>query len=171
MAMDMKLRIAICILIGFSLSVSASSHADETLPDVFDIRDVENPARTPFVVNASVEVESDGAITELGKVPAGKRAVIEFISMQCATVPPDTIRVVQFFFRSAGGAIHYFLPISKQGDPGDFLQQSWVAAQLVRIYADEGSIGITIILSSQPPGGPSGCEVSISGHTIDVKGN
>jgi hypothetical protein len=166
MAMDMKLRMVVCMLIGFSLSVAASAHAG-----VVDVRDVENPAHTPFVINTVVNFEPSGSITELGEVPAGKRAVIEFISMQCATVPPDTIRSVEFFFRNAqvNGSIHYFLPISKQGDPGDFLQQSWVAGQLVRIYADEGSIGIVLTLSSQTPGGSSGCEVSISGHTIDVK--
>lgn len=169
MAMDIKLRIAICILIGFGLSVPASSYADETLPDVFDVRDVENPARTPFVVNASVDFKPDGTITELGEVPAGKRAVIEFISMLCGTVPPDTIAVVQFFFPLSNSFIRYFLPIAKQGNPGDFPQQSWVAGQLVRIYADAGPISISVGHSSQNPG-TSGCEVSISGHTIDVNG-
>ena len=43
----MKLRMAVCLLIGFSLSVAASAHAG-----VVDVRDVENPARTPFVVTS-----------------------------------------------------------------------------------------------------------------------
>ena len=48
--MDMKLRMPVCMLIALSLFVSASAHAD-----VVAVRDVENPARTPFVVNALVE--------------------------------------------------------------------------------------------------------------------
>ena len=40
---------------------------------------------------------------------------------------------------------HYFLPISQQGDPGDFLQQSWVAGQVVRIYADAGPISLEAV--------------------------
>lgn len=162
MGMDTKLHMAACMLIGFSLSLSAAAHAD-----VVDVRDVENPARTPFVVNVIVETEST-ELKELGEVPAGKRAVIEFISMQCGVVPPDTITAIQLFFPLSNGFIHYFLPISKQGDIGDFLQQSWVAGQPVRIYADEGKISLSVRHSSQNPG-VSGCEVSISGHTIDVK--
>jgi hypothetical protein len=162
--MEMKRRLAVCLLIGYCLSIAVSAHAD-----VVDVRDVENPARTPFVVNVIVDIEPAERPKELGVVPAGKRAVIEFISMQCGTVPPDTIRVVQFFFPLSSNFIHYFLPISQQGGPGDFLQQSWVAGQVVRIYADAGPISLAVGHSSQNPG-TSGCEVSISGHTIDVNG-
>jgi hypothetical protein len=160
--MAMKLRMALCMLIGCSLSIAASAHAD-----VVDVRDVENPARTPFVVNVIVDIPPTVQPAELGVVPAGKRAVIEFISMQCGTVPPDTITAVQFFFPRSNVFIHYFLPISMQGEPGDFPQQSWVAGQLVRIYADAGPISLSVRHSSQNPG-TSACEVSISGHTIDV---
>jgi hypothetical protein len=145
------------------LSISAWAHAD-----VVDVRDVENPARTPFVVNVAVDIAPSENPKELGVVPAGKRAVIEFISMVCQTIPPDTITVVEFFFPQSNGFIHYFLPISKQGEPGNSIFQSWVAGQLVRIYADEGPISLSVGHSSQNPG-MSGCEVSISGHTIDVK--
>jgi hypothetical protein len=165
MAMDMKLRMAVCMLIGLSLSVSASAHAG-----VVDVRDVENPARTPFVVEGTVDFQSGKILTELGEVPAGKRAVIEFISMVCQTQPPDTIIFVLFTFPHENGFAQYFLPISKQGDPGNSIFQSWVAGQLVRIYADEGKIAIQVARSSPNPNQDrSGCQVNISGHTIDVK--
>ena len=158
----MKLRVALCLLIGCSWSVAVAAHTD-----VVEVRDVEHPARTPFVVNVIVDIEPAEHPKKLGAVPAGKRAVIEFISMQCGTVPPDTITVVQFFFPLSDNFIHYFLPIAKQGAPGDFPQQSWVAGQLIRIYADAGPISLSVGHSSQNPG-TSGCEVSISGHTIVV---
>jgi hypothetical protein len=95
MAMDMKLRMAVCMLIGFSLSALASAHAGEVPSRVVDVRDVENPARTPFVVNVIVDIAPTERLKELGEVPAGKRAVIEFISMQCGVVPPDTIDIIR----------------------------------------------------------------------------
>lgn len=163
--MNMKLRMVVCMLIGFSLSISASTQAD-----VVDVRNVENPARTPFVIEGTVNFQSGTVLTELGEVPTGKRAVIEFISMLCATQPPDTIIFVLFTFPHENGFPHYFLPISKQGDPGNSIFQSWVAGQLVRIYADEGKISIQVARSSPNPNQePSGCSVTISGHTIDVK--
>ena len=161
--MDIKLSMTVCMLIGISLSVLASAHAD-----VVDVRDVENPARTPFVVEGVVNFAVGTDLTELGEVPAGKRAVIEFISMVCQTIPPDTIIFVLFAFPRANGFPHYFLPISKQGEPGNSIFQSWVAGQLVRIYADEGPISVQVARSS-PNSSQSGCQVSISGHTIDVK--
>jgi hypothetical protein len=161
----MRIRLAICILIGFSLSVSASAYAT-----VVDVRDVENPARTPFVVEGVVNFAASEILTELGEVPAGKRAVIEFISMVCQTIPPDTIIFVLFAFPRANAFPHYFLPISKQGDPGNSIFQSWVAGQLVRIYADAGPISIQVARSSSTPN-QSGCQVSISGYTIDVNDN
>ena len=82
MAIDRKLRMAVCILIGLSLSVAASAHAG-----VVDVRDVENPARAPFVVEGTMNFGGE-ILTELGEVPAGKLAVIEFISMACQTIPP-----------------------------------------------------------------------------------
>jgi hypothetical protein len=160
----MNLKLMICTLIGLLASVAA--YAGTSAPRVVDVRDIENPARTPFVVNTIVDT-GPGERPEIGQVPAGKRAVIEFITLQCATVPPDTIAAVEFFFPLSNGFIHYFLPIAMQGEPGDVPQQSWVAGQLVRIYADEGPISLSIRHSSQNPG-TSGCEVSISGHTIDV---
>ena len=159
MAMEMKLHMAVCMLIALSLFVSASAHAD-----VAEVRDVENPARTPFVVNALVDIEPSGLLRELGRVPAGKRAVIEFISMVCSLRASDTIHLATVSFEPNSRS--YFLPISKQGDPFSNLQ-NWVAGQLVRIYADEGRITLNVLHAESNPG-LSSCEVSISGHTIDV---
>lgn len=164
----MKLYMAVCMLAALSWSISVAANTDVT-----DVRDVENPARTPFVITDLVDLNSNDkdGIRGIGEVPSGKRAVIEFVSMRCGTVPPDTINIVQFFFRNTqiNGFPHYFIPISKQGDMGDFPQQLWAAAQLVRIYADEGPISLLVNLSSAKPSGPAGCEVTLSGHTIDVK--
>lgn len=91
--------------------------------------------------------------------------------MVCQTRPPDTIIFVEFFFPHANLFAHYFLPIAQQGDPGDFAFQSWVAGQPVRIYADEGEISIQVARSSPQTPDPSGCQVNISGHTIDVNGS
>ena len=164
MAIDRKLRMAVCILIGLSLSVAASARAG-----VADVRDVENPARAPFVVEGAMNFGGE-ILTELGEVPAGKLAVIEFISMVCQTIPPDTIIFVLFTFPHANGFAKYFLPISKQGEPGDSIFQSWVAGQLVRIHADAGKISIQVARSSPNPDEErTGCQVNISGHTIGVK--
>jgi hypothetical protein len=167
----LKHCIAIGMLIGFSLSAAYSAHADEMPSRVDNVRDVENPARTPFVVQGEVKFEDEKILTELGEVPSGKRAIIEFISMVCQTIPPDTIIFVLFTFPHENGSAQYLLPISKQGDPGNSIFQSWVAGQLVRIYADEGPIFIQVGRSSPPDEERSGCQVSISGHTIDVDVN
>jgi hypothetical protein len=135
------------------------------------VRDVENPARNPFVVEGTVNFGAGELLTELGEVPAGKRAVIEVISMICQTEPPDTIVFVDFAFARLNGFPHYFLPISKQGDPGESIFQSWATAQLVRIYADEGKIFITVGRSNPNTTQRGGCRVNISGHTIDVQVN
>lgn len=161
----MKNRIAVFMLIGFGLPVAALA----TTP-VTPVRDVENPARRPFVVEGSVEFRSGGTPTEIGQVPAGKRAVIEFISMNCQTVPPDTIINVTFFFPETNNFRQYPFPISKQGEPGGSIFQSWVAAQLVRIYADEGKISVIAITSNVRTDEAQGaCRVNISGHTIRVE--
>jgi hypothetical protein len=164
----MKLRMAVCLLMWLSLSVTASAHARVT-----EVRDVENPARTPFVIQGEVLFASSELLTEVGEVPAGKRAVIEFISMECATIPPDTIVSVLFTIPSEAlnGFAQYHLPIAQQGVPGDSIFQQWVAAQLVRIYADVGPISIQVSRSSSLTPSNAGCSVTISGHTIDVNGS
>lgn len=63
----MKSPVAVCLLMGLSLSVTASGYAR-----VVDTPDVENPARTPFVVEGEVDF-ADGDTAELGEVPTGKR--------------------------------------------------------------------------------------------------
>jgi hypothetical protein len=164
--MEMKHCLAVFMLISFGLSVAASAQTR-----VRDVRDVENPARQPFVVEGPVNFDTKELSVDIGEVPAGKRAVIEFISMLCQTESPDTIVFVQFLFRNAAtnGFPHYHLPIAKQGDPGVF--QSWVAAQPVRIYADEGKIAVQVGRSNQTLSSRNGCFVNVSGHTIDVDRN
>jgi hypothetical protein len=162
----MNLKLAICTLIGL---LASAAYAGTSAPRVVDVRDIENPARTPFVVEGTVIFEGSGSIVtvDLGEVPAGKRAVIEFISMLCNMIPPDTISFVLFNFPHGNEFSHHFLPISKQGDPGTSLFQNWVAGQLVQIYADAGKISVEVGRSFLNPN-QSGCTVNISGHTIDV---
>ena len=94
--------------------------------------------------------------------------------MTCLTVPPDTIINVTFTFLDDRNSFRqYSFPISKQGEPaqpqpGAAISQSWAAAQLVRIYADEGPISFFAVTANQQEA-QGGCLVNISGHMISVR--
>ena len=103
------------------------------------MRDVDNPARHPFVAACTI-ANNNGFPCTLTTVPPAQRLVIEMFQMQATNVAPSLSVVTQ----NTGMTYQFFEP-----------------SQLVRVYADPG----TTVTGA---GGPNGTRVVISGYLVDL---
>lgn len=123
-----------------------------------DVRDVDQPARNPYVM-ATTTLNNAGGVQVVGAVPAGYRFVIEFVSGNCGGtggVSPTTLRLSAY-----GNADHYFAPVLYQGGTVA------VISQPTRIYAvPKNNVGLTIFPTTASP--TVYCNVTLSGHLVEL---
>lgn len=163
------MRIAIFLLILVVCATSA--FAQYSSP----VRDVENPARTPFWGHASGSFSPNfqNAILNLGVVPIGQRLVMEHVSIYCTMDADDNVSLatVSVTKNSGGGGwTSWSVPIlvQKQGATWDGHVQ-WVGSQVVNLYSDGvGSSTYVNIFHSKTTSTPS-CTASVAGHTLTVQ--
>ncbi len=136
------------------------------------MRDVENPAHSPYRFSGHVTVPAGQAQGSSGDIPVppGKRIVIEQISMSCDNVSVASMSLlvpwqltpqITSFFRLQ-------LPVT-QGTPDAFGFTKYFSTQSVRLYADLGAAGIQgLLILSANTASPVSCDLSLSGYTINV---
>ncbi len=172
-AMPDRFRFAISLLLFAASSVyCAAASAQYSTP----MRDVENPARTPFQASGTIDFSPPFAGvfgSPLFDVPAGRRAVIEYASVRCfsAAGNPIVSAVIQVTELTGGGSISrsFQIPITFQGTDA-FSGPLYIGGLTTRLYSDRGLSGggVTIGASRASGSGSGSCAFAISGHTIAI---
>jgi len=100
-------------------------------------------------------------------VPAGKRLVIQYASMEAALPVGQTARMsIQILI--GGGHFTHVLPMSAPTLPGFFTGAHYTSvAQRVRIYADEGQTVRAWVQRSDGSNGSGSATFAISGYQRD----
>jgi hypothetical protein len=162
-------RIALlALLAGLSLPVLAQYSTP--------MRDVENPARTPVRVLTSVNVAAmfGGSFgNPIYQVPAGKRLVIDFLSVRCTSADPiDSVSLAVSEATGGGSATQRPQPLSLTAGPNDIYgNRTWTFSQAVMLYADSTAFGtqdVAFGLTKAGTAGPANCQVGFQGHTITL---
>lgn len=131
------------------------------------IKDVDHPARQPFAGLKIVSL-TDGEqqdFTEFDPVPAGKRLVIETVTLRAVAVAGQ-IWDVTIFVTSNGLMTGHTLALSTFQTLGDIDIRT--ATLAVRLYADPGTQVKVQALRQYGTVGLAGVAVSLSGHHVDV---
>ena len=141
------------------------------LPVPLPVSEIANPAFQPFQAYAQFTMgvgsySISGALFDT-PVPAGKRLVIEHVSVIASTMP------VQGEPMAAMGATintgldaQYYLVLTGQGNLGG--APTFVASQPMRVYANPGGIVNGICYRVNLSEGTAGCNFSISGYLVDI---
>jgi len=163
-------KIASCAVVTLALTICASAQTPFSTP----VRDVENPAKSPYWSLATLDILNgfQGAVS-FDPVPVGKRLVIEFASFVCTT-EPNTNGVVDVSIarltvpakNAATASIQFShsLVVSRQGK--SFSGDTYAAAQSLRLYSEAGTPGASVSLSGNTP--HLGCNIAISGYLVNV---
>jgi hypothetical protein len=148
---------------------SNSSISVSNLPSEQVTRDKDNPALTPFQMQLCAAVAGPvinpcATQPDHFQVPAGQRAVIEYVSNVCqAGGSPNAVTITQVFLTNqvgSQGAVYGF-PLG-QANSNSFL----ISNQQTRIYADPGTF-VTIGLGGVNfTGIQEFCQVSLSGYLV-----
>src|SRR5438445_1232922 len=129
------------------------------------VRDVDNPARQPFQAQV-VGGFADGASTTgditIATVPAGKRLVIEHVSVFGMMEQLQRLVGGTLFHELGHNLGHDHLPISAQGSNAAGTLDYFVASQLVRFYADPGPIQCSAERDSTAGANPDSVTFTIS---------
>ena len=126
------------------------------------VQDVDQPARAPFQITVPININNFN-FTPVA-IPAGKRLVIDYVSMSGAaqTSGPDVQPIIIFSSSLNGGSnsLYYFGPSPSATVPGQYYH-----AEPTTIYAD--SLNVSPAFSGYTPTFMS-FNVVISGHLISV---
>jgi hypothetical protein len=129
------------------------------------VRDVDHRARTPFIAKEFFTL--DDLSFNGGKgftVPAGKRLVIESISVHAISRTGQTLET-RIQPPIGSDFIDFYLsmtPISF--GPSGLV---WTGTHAVKLYADPGK-QVALIINRDTPNGPAQIEWTISGYLVDV---
>lgn len=149
-----------------TLAGAGTSASPLQVASPLEIRDLDNPARQPFQAGSSCSTTSDGCFGSFITVPAGKRLVIEYMSM-LADIPAGQVALWQVRTTVGGQHVH-FLPQSAPAVAG-FIGSPGVAAvsQQVRLYADPGSV-LILSFTRNGTGTQAHFDATISGYLVDT---
>jgi hypothetical protein len=104
-------------------------------------------------------------------VPAGKRLVIEYASMEATLPVGQTVRMcIQILKGSPPGIdwVNHFLPMSAPAMAGLFTVHSTSVGQMVRAYADEGNVVRIVAQRNDGTGGSASATFAIAGYEIKM---
>ena len=139
------------------------------------VSDADNPARQPFqaVVTGVLSASGDTGNVPITTVPAGKRLIIEHVSVFCFAQTGQRIFLASIgvALQNAynGANLNHYLTLSPQGSNG-FDLDFYTASEQVRLYADPGT-QVFVDAAGNPPsasGLPSSAHFAISGYLVDV---
>ena len=133
------------------------------------VRDVDNPARQPFHAEA-VGGFADGASITGGilipTVPAGKRLVIEHVSVFGAMLPGQKMVRARVMYRFS--VFGHSLVISAQGSNADGSSDYFVASELIRFYDNDGlPVAWEAERDSSAGANLAGIDINCDGYFVD----
>jgi hypothetical protein len=147
------------------------------------VRDVDSSARWSFQWTGTGSCDRDNRCDSGFTVPAGKRLVIEFVSMKVSqqsdalfSVPPptytadlavDTGVFPPIYIATSPPSKHYYQPGAVTGDHATWHATSGIS-QSVRLYANPGKFVLLRGTLYQDPERFSSFEFTVSGYLVDV---
>ncbi len=148
--------------VGINGSVNIGNPAASPVP----VRDVDNPARQPFQWPFvwSVAPGSFDEFSPFVTVPAGKRLVIETISVQATADVVSHIRI-RIQTTADGQLSGHFIDVANRGGAAGLT--NFHGTHAVRIYADPGS-SVRFGAGRNDSSGFVSVEAAISGYFVDV---
>jgi hypothetical protein len=137
------------------------------------VKDVENPAQTPFWGYDAGTIPVDWANTMLvvGTIPAGKRLVIEHVAVSCTMDSDDGISRVEIHInkKNETGYNSYKVPLSAQRQGNTYNgKSSWTVSQPVRLYSDGGTTSTSVEVNRSKTTATASCYAIVSGYTVDT---
>jgi hypothetical protein len=132
-------------------------------------RDVDQPARQAFDAQATVTIPANafgGSATFNFTIPAGKRAVVEFVSLLGELPTGQQVNFVKLSGILNNQGMEHYVPVIKQVAGASGFDR-FVAGQPVTIYADPSAIFVEVTRSSTSVVGTQ-FFVRISGHFISM---
>lgn len=167
--------VAFGLFFALFLCASMTSHAqskkatadDVNVVNTPSVRDTDNPARQPVQAQAACQANNViGCLPIIYTVPAGKRLVIEFASMN-ANLPAGQTAQLAIQTSAGGETVNHHFPLTPPAVP--FQGQGAAAAgQQVRLYADAGTV-VTVQGTRNIATGTAFFNFSISGYLVDVQ--
>ena len=148
---------------------SAGAFAQYSQP----VRDVENPARTPFLGFGSVTIPLHfiNQIVSVGTIPAGQRLVIEHVAATCSADADDSISNVSVSVYkgtpSSWSSVGVPVLAQKQGVTWTG-STTWTVSQPVRLYSDGVNSATNVNISHSKTTATASCFVVVTGHTITM---
>ena len=141
---------------------------DSTNP--LSVRDVDNPARQPYANLRTIILDAGqaGSTIFFSDVPAGKRLVIEEISVRGYAPTGQVWQFATFSVEHNGNEIDFDVQVNPRGtNPYDAGQDQFSGSQQVRLYSDPGSQP-SFIAQRNASTGSARLTMSISGYFVDV---
>lgn len=167
--------LALVLMVIGGLTPTASPKAAQSAQDVTVVNteknpvpvfDVENPAKQPFQTSVLSFIEAGSPSGHaFFRVPAGKRLVIEYISGILSVPFGQSIVTFELTTTASRLTANHSVQISFAGVLAGSSQ--FTAGQLVKIYADPGTIvGVGAFRNTYT--GTGRVSVTISGYLLDV---
>ena len=163
--------LALLLMAGISLVFTTADALAQVRPAL--VKDVENPAHSPFVGYASdtIDVNWLNTILSVGTVPIGKRLVIEHVGIRCTGDIDDSfpLTTVSIHKGTNMGWSSYSVPIqmSLQGTTYDG-KASWTASEALRLYSDGVNAATAVNIFHKKTTAAASCSAIVSGYTVDM---
>jgi hypothetical protein len=157
----MVIALGAMVNLPFSTAVSA----DEVRPAY--VRDVDNGAWQPFSACAYDSDTYHKIFNDILVVPAGKRAVIEYVSFLSENDKPIRYVFVEIYDTVAGQPVgKHYLAVTRHGSASG--RDNYMGSSPVKLYADPGQI--VKFQAFQEPNYTLAFfgEMCISGHYVDI---
>jgi hypothetical protein len=138
-----------------------------TVQGTVSVKDVDQPARAPFADLKSISMDDGESqdFTEFDPVPAGKRLVIETVTVRTQAAAGQIWDVV-LFVRTNGVTIAHTLALSTFQTLGDIDIRT--ATLPVRLYADAGSQPKVFAHRQYGTVGLAGVDTTVSGYFVSI---
>jgi len=151
-----------------SIANSPTVQVGNTSASPVAVRDVDNPARHPFQFYATFSKTGGNLIVDNQiAVPAGKRLVIETITLQ-AFVPAGQKLLAQLHMVGGGTFVQHNIMLTPQGGFNFDLLDYFAATETVRMYADQGSAVPLHVTRSSNDANFWGGSYTVAGYLVDV---
>jgi|KBSMisStandDraft_5_1062788.scaffolds.fasta_scaffold98172_4 hypothetical protein len=132
------------------------------------VRDVDNPDAHPFQIAMNVVLDGSNVGDESFTVPAGKRLIIDQVSIDSAVPVGDKVRI-SIITEAGLFQVSHAMNVVPRGTfhlPPDQVFDVFEATHLTRLFAEGGS-NVGLHVSRNDTAGRAGVYFAISGHLID----
>ncbi|MBI4877168.1 MAG: hypothetical protein HY822_21245 [Acidobacteria bacterium] len=137
------------------------------------VRDVENPARSPFwsFDGGPISLSTANVILNMGTVPAGQRLVIEHVAVQCTGDADDNISqaTISVYKKTGGGWTSWSVPLAVRNQGTGYDGKGiWTASQVLRLYSDGVGSATWVNVHHRKTTSTAHCFAVVSGNTIST---